>query len=208
MAVFGQSPAGIHIGIILVTSITTILIFFIGRELLGNIGGLLAAATFTCLSALAQSRCARRPRRTHFVSLFVLRRPADLAARPKKESAGCVVAGAQAFLFGLAILMKQHAVFSRRLFSSGICGKELRRDRRQKILLNLPSAFCGGCILPLLITAIGFACAGLWGKFIFWTFQYAHQYVSIRLPLRATPAQFIDGFAPVFTTEADLRSGF
>ena len=50
-------------------------------------------------------------------------------------------------------------------------------------------SFCIGCIIPFIITAIGFACAGLWSKFIFWTFQYARQYVSI-FPLRAAPGQF------------------
>src|SRR6202021_2816877 len=40
-------------------------------------------------------------------------------------------------------------------------------------------------------------CAGLWSKFIFWTFGYAHQYVSL-LPLQAAPGQFAVGFDPVF----------
>ena len=193
MAVFGQSPAGIHIGIILVTSITTILIFFIGRELLGNIGGLLAASTFTCLSALPKA-AALAGHATHFVSLFVCAGLLTLLLAQKKNSWWL----ASGVSFGLAILMKQHAIAFPAFILIWYLWKELRRDRRQKILLNT-SAFCGGCVLPLLITAIGFACAGLWGKFIFWTFQYAHQYVSI-LPLRAAPAQFIDGFAPVFST--------
>src|SRR5580658_4522999 len=34
MAVFGQSPQGIHCGLILITSLSTVLIFLIGRELM------------------------------------------------------------------------------------------------------------------------------------------------------------------------------
>jgi 4-amino-4-deoxy-L-arabinose transferase-like glycosyltransferase len=52
MSVFGESAAGIHLGLICVTSLSIALVFLIGRELLGNGGGLLAAAFFTALSAL------------------------------------------------------------------------------------------------------------------------------------------------------------
>jgi 4-amino-4-deoxy-L-arabinose transferase-like glycosyltransferase len=195
MATFGQSAAGIHIGIILTTSITGILIFFIGRELLGNLGGLLASAIFVCLSALPKA-AGLAGHATHFVSLFVCAGLlALLIARKKNSTTGWLVSGTA---FGVAILMKQHALFFPAFILLGYLWKEFRRDNRRKTVLII-LVFCGGCILPFLITAIGFACAGLWGKFIFWTFQYARQYVSI-LPLRAAPGQFVAGFAPVFTS--------
>jgi hypothetical protein len=195
MAVFGQSAAGIHIGILLITSITAILIFFIGRELLGDAGGLLASATFVCLSALPKA-AALAGHATHFVSLFVCTGLLILLlARKKNSSLWWLLSGIS---FGVAILMKQHAVFFPAFILVWFLWKELRRDNFKKIAA-VAATFCIGCIIPFLITAIGFACAGLWGKFIFWTFQYAHQYVSI-LPFRAAPAQFIAGFAPVFTT--------
>src|SRR5580658_5122303 len=46
MSVFGETAAGIHIGMIFVTSVTTILVFLIGCELISAAGGLIAAATF------------------------------------------------------------------------------------------------------------------------------------------------------------------
>src|SRR5271154_7403092 len=52
MSVFGQSPAGIHLGLILVTSISTLLVFLIGRELMNPTGGLATAALIVLLSAL------------------------------------------------------------------------------------------------------------------------------------------------------------
>src|SRR5580658_4197910 len=55
MAVFGESAAGIHIGMILVTSITAIFVFLIGRELFAEAGGLFATAIFVCLSALPRA---------------------------------------------------------------------------------------------------------------------------------------------------------
>ena len=70
MSVFGQTPDGIHIGIILVTSLSTLLIFLIGRRLMGAVGGLVAAAIFTMLSALPFAY-GLAGHATHFVVLFV-----------------------------------------------------------------------------------------------------------------------------------------
>src|ERR1700722_4104702 len=101
MATFGQSAAGIHIGIILITSLTAILIFFIGRELLGNLGGLLASAIFVCLSALPKA-AGLAGHATHFVSLFVCAGLlALLIARKKNSTIGWLVSGTA---FGVAIL--------------------------------------------------------------------------------------------------------
>jgi hypothetical protein len=52
MSVFGESASGIHLGLILITSLSIVLLFLIGDELMNPIGGLKAAAFFTMLSAL------------------------------------------------------------------------------------------------------------------------------------------------------------
>lgn len=193
MALFGQSTAGIHTGVILVTSLAAILVFLIGRELLGGMGGLLAAAIYVCLAALPGA-AGLAGHATHFVALFVCAGFfALLLARKKNPFLWWLVSGTA---FGLAILMKQHAVFFPALILAWFFWKQFRRHNWQQSVA-LVCLFCGGCLLPFLITAIAFAFAGLWGKFIFWTFEYARQYVSM-LPLRAVPGQFAAGFAPVF----------
>src|SRR3954454_20748763 len=50
MAAFGETTRGIHLGLILVNSLTTILVYFLGRSLFGKICGLSAAACFVLLS--------------------------------------------------------------------------------------------------------------------------------------------------------------
>src|SRR6201995_4676447 len=50
MAAFGQSPRGIHTGLMLVSAVTTILIYVLGRRLFGTACGLVAASGFTLLS--------------------------------------------------------------------------------------------------------------------------------------------------------------
>ncbi len=50
MAVFGQSPAGIHFGFLLVTVAAMVWLFFIARRFLESPGALMACATFGLLS--------------------------------------------------------------------------------------------------------------------------------------------------------------
>src|SRR5580700_397167 len=50
MALFGQSPSGIHFGLALVNVASILLMFWIGRELLDEVTGLVAAVSFALLS--------------------------------------------------------------------------------------------------------------------------------------------------------------
>jgi hypothetical protein len=192
MSLFGESAAGIHIGTILVTSITAVLIFFIGRELFANLGGLLAAAIFVCLSTLPKA-AGLASHATHFVCLFVCAGLFALLLAQRKNNYWWFISGAA---FGLAMLMTQQAFFFPAFIIAWLFFKEFRRRRWQRLALVV-LLFCGGCVFPFLGTAAGFACAGVWGKFVFWTFDYARHYVGI-FPLGAAPGQFAVGIDPVF----------
>src|SRR5205807_319684 len=50
MAVFGQSPAGIHLGMILVNAATVILMFLLTKRLFGPLAGVAAASSLALLS--------------------------------------------------------------------------------------------------------------------------------------------------------------
>src|SRR5436190_3165321 len=50
MAIFGQTIAGIHLGLLLVNLATITLIFFLGRRLFDSATGLVAAATYGIFS--------------------------------------------------------------------------------------------------------------------------------------------------------------
>ena len=193
MAIFGQSVAGIHAGIILVTSLTALLVFFVGRKLMSESGALIATVIYVCLAALPRA-AGLAGHATHFVSLFVCAGiSALLMGRKGNLSLWWFFSGIG---FGLAILMKQHAVFFPLFILVWFLWNGLQKETPRK-LASIAFLFCAGCILPFLAIAIVFACAGLWHAFIFWTFGYARQYVSM-LPLRAAPGQFAAGFDPVF----------
>ncbi len=190
MSVFGQSAAGIHAGLILVTSLSIVLVFLIGRELINPAGGLLAAAFFAVLSALPAA-FGLAGHATHFVVLGVcLGAYALLRIEKNRPGLWAVVAG---LAFGAAILMKQHAV----VFAAAALAWLLWRGfrKREKAWLTA-GVFSVATALPLLVTAIGLAGAGVWDRFNLWTIQYARDYVAI-FPLPLLPHQFASGFTPI-----------
>src|SRR5437868_1530555 len=71
MAVFGQSPAGIHLGVMLVNAGSIVLIFLLGRKLLDETAGVVAAASYGLLS-LSPSVLGLAGHATHFVVLPAL----------------------------------------------------------------------------------------------------------------------------------------
>src|SRR5438105_1862762 len=71
MAVFGQSPAGIHLGMILVNAATVILMFLLAKRLFGPLAGVAAASSFALLSS-SEAVLGFAGHATHFVVLAAL----------------------------------------------------------------------------------------------------------------------------------------
>src|SRR5947208_466882 len=71
MGVFGQTISGIHLGMLVVNLANTVLLFFLGRRLSGNIAGLVAAAAWALMS-VSRSIVGNAAHLTHFVMLAAL----------------------------------------------------------------------------------------------------------------------------------------
>lgn len=198
MAVGGETTKGIHLGMGAVTSLTALLVFLIGRKLYQGWGGLLAAASCVLLSALPAT-FGLAGHATHFVALFTTAGSFVLltaAANPSPWRWG--LAG---FLFGVAILMKQHAVVfvGMALLWLGVSVWQQRHVIPRLIGGSAIAAFVAGCGAPLVLTAIWLAMAGVWQQFIFWTVEYATQYASAVSAKTAWPG-FRNGFEPIFNS--------
>ena len=118
MAVFGQSPSGIHLGLAAVNAASIVLMFLLGRRILDDVAGVAAAVAFALLS-LSPSVLGLAGHATHFVVLaalggiLVLLRACEPEAGSqgpgfRRSSVRFFVSG---LLFGLAFLMKQHGLF-------------------------------------------------------------------------------------------------
>jgi 4-amino-4-deoxy-L-arabinose transferase-like glycosyltransferase len=166
MAIFGQTIAGIHFGLLLVNAITILLIYFLGKRLFGDIAGIAAAAAYASLS-LSPDVGGTASHATHFVTLFALAATVLLIRRPGASFWPGV-------LYGLAFLMKQHGIFFM-LFGA------LYLIRRRSSLRTL-ATFAGAAILPYALTCLILWRAGVFPNFWFWTVTYARAYAA-RVPL-------------------------
>jgi hypothetical protein len=197
MAMFGESTRGIHLGLALVTSLTTILVFSIGNKLFRRGGGLVAAASCVLLSA-TPAAFGLAGHATHFIALLATAGTLVLLWADEKPTIARW--GGAGFLFGAAILMKQHAVIFAGLGLSWVAWRNWPTKKSATttaMLRNSLAAYSLGCITPLLITGIGLAACGVWKSFTFWTVQYATQYAAA-VAIQTAWAGFLNGFGPVF----------
>jgi hypothetical protein len=115
MAVFGQTPAGIHLGVMLVNLASIVLVFLLGRKLLDEVTGAVAAVVFGLMS-LSPYVLGLAGHATHFVTFFalagilVLLKALDAAPRPSTLNSELSTLFASGLLFGLSFLMKQHGI--------------------------------------------------------------------------------------------------
>jgi hypothetical protein len=190
MALFGQTPRGIHLGLLLVNAGTAVLIYFVSRRLFGRGTAAAAGAAFTILS-LSQRVMGVFAHATHFVLLPAL--AGLLVLLSAVDSGRALPLLTSGVLFGTAFMMKQHGIFFA-LFALAWLAWELlvRRERASRV-----AQACGllllGAALPFLATCLALAAASVFGSFWFWTFDYARAYVS-QVPL-SVGAQVFAGAA-------------
>ena len=212
MSVFGQTPRGIHLGLLLVNLATAAILFCLARRLFDTQTGAVAAAAFAILS-LSQGVYGVFAHATHFVilpalggALLMLRAtgvgdragpagavaPAGQTADPPRwgtlAAAGC--------LFGLAFLMKQHGVFFVLFGLSWLAWELSRRRLSPGGIAARCAVLLGGAALPFLITCAVLYQAGVFEAFRFWTFEYARAYVS-EVPLSIGLSIFVQAILGV-----------
>ena len=181
--IFGQTATAIRIGLLLVTTLTSILLYLLGKRMFGARAGAIAAGAYALL-AIAPSSFGLYAHATHFVALFVvaavsllvtaseppsLLASEDRAGRPGGSEARMLfTAGA---LLALAVLMKQPAfvfvIFA--LIYVAVRSKSRVRDL---------AIVCAGGIAVAILTVIALAAAGVLPRFLFWTIQYAREYAT------------------------------
>jgi 4-amino-4-deoxy-L-arabinose transferase-like glycosyltransferase len=181
MAAFGETPAGIHLTLLVANALTAVFVFLLARKLFGTEAGLVACASYGFMSAsvLVLGTAAHA---TQFVVLFAV--PATLLLLRAGEDRRVKTLFFSGLLYGLAFLMKQQGICFC-LFGGFVV---VARALREKCLLSSgfvkrSFAFGGGVLLPFALTCLAIAWTGVFSKFWFWTFTYAHSYVTI-MPLR------------------------
>ena len=176
MAIFGETAAGIHLGLLAVNLATMILVFFFAKELFGSLAGGIAAASYSLL-AVSPSVLGTAAHATHFVAFFGVAGAWGLWRAVNSDKMHLLLASG--LLFGTAFLMKQHGVFL-----SGFGGlivlahyAGLRPFSWRKLLAG-SAVFALGVILPYAATCLWLWRAGVFQRFWFWTVVYSRSHVG------------------------------
>src|SRR5438132_198252 len=177
LAAFGQSPAAIHLGLLVVNAATTVLVLCLAAHLYNSTVAVSAAAVFAVLS-LGPRLYGIAAYAEHFVLLPAL--AGTLVLLRALESSRPQAFLASGALFGLAILVKQSgAAFG--LFAVvytllGGVSPGVRGDFRRRFLPA--GAVVAGALAPLALVCAVLAGAGVFDRFWFWTVTYALHYAS------------------------------
>jgi hypothetical protein len=183
MRLFGETPAGIHFGLLLLTTFTALMLFWLGKKILDETAGIVAAASYAMLAA-SPSMLGLAGHATQFCAFFATAGLCLMWRVRQKEN--WLVLAASGALFGTAVLMKQHAVVIAAwaglsfAFGKFFFAKENFRQRIAAV------AIYGFFMLaPLGLCCLWLWRAGVFGKFKFWTIDYARAYASVVTPSTA-----------------------
>jgi hypothetical protein len=197
MAVFGQTIAGVHRGLLVVNCAAILLVYLLGKRLFGTVSGLAACAAYALLS-VGSGVLGTEAHATHFVVLaalggaLLLTRPAD-SCRP-------ATLWWSGLLFGLAFVMKQQGALFGVFGALCVAARCWREGRGLAIKLG---AFLAGAAAPFAVTCLLLWWAGVFPKFWFWTFTYARQYAA-ESSLAEGVSAFVDTFPPILKQNAPL----
>lgn len=190
MGVFGETPAGIHLGLLILNAATLIALYFLTAHLCGRVAGVIAAWSWGLLST-STSVLGFEAHATNFVALPVVLGIWILLEALDRNRLWLLFMSGSAL--GIGVLMKQHGVF---FVLFGLCYLAVRgrsfttegtEEHRVRALVTRAGIFAAGATLPYLITCFWLYRAGVFPEFWFWTVSYAGEYskVGLRRAVRA-----------------------
>jgi hypothetical protein len=177
MAVCGQSIAGVHFGLTVVTLATAILLFLLARRICGDTGGVVAAGTYALL-AMTNASLGIAAHATHFVILPALGGVLLLPdCGPDTRLRRIFLAGV---LIGVGILAKQAGAAFGLFAALWVAWREWAGGEKswRRLSARLGVLAAGG-VLPFALTCLILWRAGVFERFWYWTIEYAAAYASI-----------------------------
>lgn len=168
---FGATVSAVHLGLLIANLISALFMFHIGRRIFGTTAGAVSSGLFL-LMTVSQHLLGTFAHATHFVLLFVLAAFALIISdKDSLSQYRCMAAG---FFFGIAFLVKQHALL---FFAAAVVMMLLGRRRVRE---SAASCFIMlfGFVIPYLLVMILQLKQGTFSSFWFWTVRYASAYAT------------------------------
>jgi 4-amino-4-deoxy-L-arabinose transferase-like glycosyltransferase len=181
MAVFGQTTGGIHIGLMLVNATAVVLLFLIARRLFDNIVAVVAAASYALLS-LSPSVLGTSAHATQFIiplflgGTLLLLQALGVCPSNRRGRSSLFISG---LFYGLAFLIKQHAIFFvafALIYYAWVSIRKAPCDYKK--LASGSALLLFAAALPFGISCALLYAAGVFKTFWFWTFAYGAEYVT------------------------------
>jgi 4-amino-4-deoxy-L-arabinose transferase-like glycosyltransferase len=173
MSAFGQSPVGIHIGLLIVNLLGALFIFLIGKKLANVFYGAVAGACYLMLST-TPGVLGFAAHATHFIVLFATAGTwLTMVAIERRRWWLFSMAG---ILLGIGFLMKQPGAFFV-LFGIWLVAVDLFRNRPLRFRGIISICLLGiGSALPFVILLLLTRYWGVFDNFWFWSFTYLSKY--------------------------------
>lgn len=173
MTVFGETPAGIRIGLLFVNAATTVLVFLLGRRVLNTVGAVAAAMAFAFLS-LESAFLGSFAHATHFVVSAAV---AGLLLLLRAQDSGRLrLVLASGVLLGVAMVMKQTGIVYLAFAATWLAFDRRAMDGRR--LLAGEGTLLLGAALPLTLIVAWVVAGGTVRQFWFWVIQNGRDYAT------------------------------
>lgn len=173
LSIFGQTPAGIHSGLILLNAATALLVLMIASRMFETSAAVFAGMSYLLLST-SRSVMGFQAHATHFVVFFALAGILLLLDALEKNSSWLL--WTSGLLFGMAVLMKQHGIFFLGFAGFYLLVREYRKSHHRRTAFWKLSVLGLGAALPFAFTFLVLSKFGGLGQFWFWTVDYARAY--------------------------------
>ena len=175
LAVFGETPSGVHLGLLVVNSVTVFLVFLLALRLAGLMAAVVAGASYALLS-VSPSVLGLYGHATHFVVLMAVAGFLLLLQALDRNRQWLFFGSG--VLLGIAFVMKQPGLLLVIFGALYLVRTGLRRGVEWRTLAERLGLFLTGAALPFALTCFWLWRAGVFKTFWFWTFSYAAQYVT------------------------------
>ncbi len=179
LILFGQTAAGIHIGLLIVNASAIVLLFLIGKRLFDTVTGIIAGAAYgiMSLSQAVQGFSANAEQLLIMPALAgILLLLCGLDYRRAKYFF------ASGLLVGIAVVIKHQGIFFAGFAAIYIFLCFLKKLKNQwSFYLRQYLLFLLGLAIPFSLLCLYFWVVGLFGKFWFWLFEYPQIYTA-RIP--------------------------
>lgn len=201
MFMFGQTPAGIHAGLMIVNGICSYLVYLLTKRLFDRTTALISCASYAVLT-LTSSVFGVFAHATHFVVLFSL--AGFLLLLRSIDKRKVILLFLSGLCFGVAITMKQHAIVLSIFAVLYLLLRVWRSphfDKKNGITGSL--LFLLGMVIPYALVVLWMVNTGSFANFWFWTVQYTREYTS-GMSLESGWYNFRDTFSDIAKPQLPL----